>query len=150
GDLGKPLGAAKAVGAVAQQRAHRGVVGDDEQPSGAQTKGEIGAVLARPALDLLMDARALELERVPDQRPTRRRRQLVDLAQSRGRGRRSSFGLDRHRLSLGSQCFAGDDTFWRISRPCSRSQSRFFWSWRLSCSALPLASAISALTRPPL
>ena len=37
-----------------------------------------------------------------------------------------------------------------INLPCSRSQSRFFSVLRLSCSALPLASAISALTRPPL
>jgi cystathionine beta-lyase len=43
-----------------------------------------------------------------------------------------------------------DDTLCRIRRPCSRSQSRFFSVSRLSCWALPLASAICAFTRPPL
>ena len=43
-----------------------------------------------------------------------------------------------------------EDTLCRISLPRSRSQSRFFSVSRLSCAALPLASAISTLTRPPL
>ena len=42
------------------------------------------------------------------------------------------------------------ETLCRIRRPFSRSQSRFFSVSRLSCSALPLASAISAFTNPPL
>ena len=41
-------------------------------------------------------------------------------------------------------------TLCRIKRPFSRSQSFFFSVLRLSCSALPLASAISTFTRPPL
>ena len=42
------------------------------------------------------------------------------------------------------------ETLWRIRRPFSRSHSRSLVALRLSCSALPLASAISAFTRPPL
>ena len=42
------------------------------------------------------------------------------------------------------------ETLCLISRPFSRSQSRFFSVLRLSCSALPLASAISAFTRAAL
>ena len=43
-----------------------------------------------------------------------------------------------------------DETLCLINVPFSRSQSRSFSVLRLSCSALPLARAISALTRPPL
>ena len=43
-----------------------------------------------------------------------------------------------------------DETLCLINLPFSLSQSRSFSVFRLSCSALPLASAISALMRPPL
>ena len=43
-----------------------------------------------------------------------------------------------------------DETLCLINLPFSLSQSRSFSVLRLSCSALPLASAISALMRPPL
>ena len=49
-----------------------------------------------------------------------------------------------------AQPFGFDETFCLIKRPFSLSQSRFFSVSRLSCCALPLASAISAFTRPPL
>src|SRR5207244_2600377 len=55
------------------------------------------------------------------------------------RGLRAGPGRDHFALTL---C--------RIRRLFSRSQSRFFSVSRLSCCALPLASAISAFTRPPL
>ena len=150
GDLGEPLGAAKAVGTVAHQRPHRRMVGDDEDAPAADAKAEVRPVLADPALDLLVHVRAVELQRVADQRQPRRRRQIVDLAQPSRRGRRRGFDMDRHPMLLCDQCFAFGDTLCRIRRPCSRSQSRFFSVFRLSCSVLPLASAISALTRPPL
>ena len=63
---------------------------------------------------------------------------------------RAAVSVSSGHAQLPDQCFVGADTLCRISRPCSRSQSRFFSVLRLSCSALPLASAISALTRPPL
>ena len=94
GDLGQLLGAAKAVGPVAKQRAHRRVVGDRQDAPVAELEAEVRPVFARPALDLLMDAGAVELEQVADERQARRRRQVVDLAQPRRRGRVAVLGLD--------------------------------------------------------
>ena len=153
GDAGETWRAPKALGPVAQHRAHRLVVGDHKQAIAADRDGEEVAVAARPPFHLLVQVRLVDLQRVAEPRQAGRPRQVVDLAQPRrlGRGRRGA--RDGHADPLqyfAAQCFAGADTLWRISRPCSRSQSRFFSVLRLSCSALPLASAISALTRPPL
>ena len=152
GDLGEPLGAAKAIGPVAHQRTHRRVVGDDQDAPAADPEAEVRPVLAHPALDLLVHAGTLELQHVAQKRQPRWRRQVVDLAQPgrRGGGRGNAFGLDGHAEFPFAQCLAGAAILRRISRACSRSQSRFFSVLRLSCSALPLARAISALTRPPL
>jgi alanine-glyoxylate transaminase/serine-glyoxylate transaminase/serine-pyruvate transaminase len=64
------------------------------------------------------------------------------------RGRAARRASPRRRVAR--QLLAGDETLCLINRPFSRSQSRFFSVSRLSCWALPLANAISALTRPPL
>ena len=48
----------------------------------------------------------------------------------------------------GTAAYGFDETLGLIKRPFSRSQSFFFSVSRLSCSALPLAKAISHLTLP--
>ena len=94
-DLGQLLGAAKAVGPVAQEGAHRRVVGDRQDAPVAELEAEVRPVFLHPALDLLMDAGAIDLEQVADERQARGRRQLVDLAQARGRQRAGAVSVSR-------------------------------------------------------
>ena len=106
------------------------------------------AVASRPALDLLMDVRLVDLQGVAEPGQAGRMRQIVDLAQRGRRGGGQGFARRRHGRLL--QCLDLELTLCRISRPCSRSQSRFFSVLRLSCSRLALGERDLGLDPPAL
>ncbi len=115
-DLGQLLGAAKAVGPVAHQRAHRRVVGDRHDAAVAELEAEAGTVLLHPALDLLVDARAVDLQQVAD-----------DSGRPGGAGSSSisrSRGGAAAAVSIGMDMRCSPVSAWRAPRPCAASGGR--------------------------
>ena len=86
--------ALEAVGPVAQHGGDGRRVGDDDEFAGGDAKAVDLAVLARPLLDLLVQAFALDLQRIAQERQAARPRELANAPH--GRIRTRSIGGDRH------------------------------------------------------